>query len=168
MDEADITEKNIRTIYERERAESQGASAPQKAARHIAEFSGTVWFILFHFVVFSAWISFNVLSQSPFDPYPFIFLTMTVSLESIFLSGFVMLSQNALSKQAERRNALDLHINLLAEQENTATIKFLIKMGKKMGMSTADWKELEALTNDVKPEEVLEKIAKVEEEPGSK
>jgi hypothetical protein len=61
----------------------------------------------------------------PFDPFPFPFLTMTVSLEAIFLALFVLASQNRLSRQADKRSHLDLQIDLLAEREMTAVLQLL-------------------------------------------
>jgi uncharacterized membrane protein len=61
----------------------------------------------------------------PFDPFPFPFLTMTVSLEAIFLTLFVLASQNRLGRQADKRAHLDLQIDLLAEREMTAVLQLL-------------------------------------------
>ena len=61
----------------------------------------------------------------PFDPFPFPFLTMTVSLEAIFLALFVLASQNRLARQSDKRAHLDLQIDLLAEREMTAVLQLL-------------------------------------------
>ncbi|MCM5679552.1 DUF1003 domain-containing protein [Schlegelella sp. S2-27] len=75
-------------------------------------------FIWLHAFAFAAWITLNVWPGADHpDPYPFIFLTLMVSLEAIFLSTLVLISQNDDARVAERRNALDLQINLLSEQE---------------------------------------------------
>ena len=63
--------------------------------------------------------------QTPFDPFPFPFLTLLVSLEAIFLSMFVLMSQNRMSRQADKRAHLDLQIDLLAEQELTTILRML-------------------------------------------
>jgi uncharacterized membrane protein len=60
-----------------------------------------------------------------FDPFPFPFLTLLVSLEAIFLSMFVLMSQNRMSRQADKRAHLDLQIDLLAEQELTTILRML-------------------------------------------
>ena len=67
----------------------------------------------------------NLSGWHPVDPFPFSFLTLVVSLEAIFLSIFVLVSQNTLTRQGERRAHLDLQINLLAEQESTKTVALL-------------------------------------------
>ena len=159
-----FTERNIRAIYEREKAELERAPRAHQLAHKVAIFAGTVAFIITHIIAFGGWIGFNLaFPDLKIDPYPFILLTTVVSLESIFLSAFVMLSQNELARLAEQRHNLDLQINLLAEKESTEMIKFLIKVGRKLGMSEADWAELEQLTADTDAEEVLEKIAEIEE-----
>ena len=82
-----------------------------RMADSIAKFCGS-----FIFVWFGAWVILNVLSGIPhFDPFPFTFLTFVVFLEAIFLSTFILISQNHETRLSERRNQLDLQINLLTE-----------------------------------------------------
>jgi uncharacterized membrane protein len=83
--------------------------------------------LLFHLAWFAAWVLVNagVFPRLVFDPFPFSFLTMTVSLEAIFLALFVLASQNRLSRQADKRSHLDLQVNLLAEREMTAVLQLL-------------------------------------------
>jgi uncharacterized membrane protein len=77
--------------------------------------AGRMWFIVVHIGWFAVWILLNwVHSKAAFDRLPFPFLTMIVSLESIFLSLFILMSQNRSSAQADQRNHLDLQINLLS------------------------------------------------------
>jgi uncharacterized membrane protein len=81
-----------------------------------------------HVLWFGGWIAANtgvVPGIAPFDPYPFPLLTMVVSLEAIFLSLFVLASQNRLSRQSDKRAQLDLQIDLLAEREMTAVLRLL-------------------------------------------
>jgi uncharacterized membrane protein len=84
--------------------------------------------LLLHVLWFGVWVTVNsglVGRLHPFDPFPFPFLTMTVSLEAIFLALFVLASQNRLSRQADKRSHLDLQIDLLAEREMTAVLQLL-------------------------------------------
>lgn len=83
------------------------------------------WFIMAHVIWFCAWMPLNskALSLQKFDAYPYPLLTMIVSLEAIFLSLFVLMSQNRSSLQAEQRAHLDLQINLLSETENTKMLQ---------------------------------------------
>jgi uncharacterized membrane protein len=73
----------------------------------------------------------------PFDPFPFPFLTMTVSLEAIFLALFVLASQNRLARQADKRSHLDLQIDLLAEREMTAVLRLLQDIARHFNVSTS-------------------------------
>jgi uncharacterized membrane protein len=93
-------------------------SFQDKAADRITAFSGSMSFIYIHALFFGIWIVFNLMrDKQGFDPYPFNLLTLAVSLEAIFLSTFVMLSQNRQSKQSDLRSELDYEINVKAEKE---------------------------------------------------
>lgn len=94
----------------------------------ISNVASTPAFAVGHVIFFSAWIltQTGVVPLLPvFDPFPFTFLTFVVSLEAIFLSIFVLISQNRMIRQSDRRSHLDLQINLLAEQESTHALKML-------------------------------------------
>ena len=89
-----------------------------KAADKITAFSGSMMFVYLHAIVFAVWIIYNLSAvKNGFDPFPFGLLTLIVSLEAIFLSTFVMLSQNRQSKQADLRAELDYEVNVRAEKE---------------------------------------------------
>ena len=87
-------------------------------ADKITAFSGSMAFVYIHAIVFAIWIVLNLIQDKKgFDPFPFGLLTLIVSLEAIFLSTFVMLSQNRQAKQADLRAELDYEINVKAESE---------------------------------------------------
>lgn len=89
-----------------------------KAADRITAFSGSMAFVYIHAIIFTVWIVENLMvDKKGFDPFPFGLLTLIVSLEAIFLSTFVMLSQNRQAKQADLRSELDYEINVRAEKE---------------------------------------------------
>jgi CRP/FNR family cyclic AMP-dependent transcriptional regulator len=114
----------------------------QKMADWIAEFSGSIAFLAIHMVLFSAWILLNVGSGIPgipmFDPFPFGLLTMAVSLEAIFLSVFVLLSQNRQAAKDRVRSDIEYDVNLKAELEiahlhekmDRLTSEILARLGK--------------------------------------
>ena len=94
----------------------------------IGSFSGSMSFVIFHVLFYTLWILINlrILTFIPaFDPFPFLLLSMIVSLEAIFLSTFVLMKQNRMSKRADSRAHLDLQINLLAEKEMTMVLQML-------------------------------------------
>ena len=99
--------------------------------------AGTGLFAGLHVVWFAGWIAWNtglVASWRPVDPFPFSFLTLVVSLEAIFLTLFVLMSQNNLTRQSERRAHLDLQVNLLAEQESTRTVALLERIAQRLNI----------------------------------
>jgi uncharacterized membrane protein len=103
-----------------------------------------------------------------FDPYPFTFLTLVVSLEAIFLSTFILISQNHETRLSERRNQLDLQINLLTEQENTKMLKILERIADKVGASTQDDPSLQVLEQSTRPEKLVEQIEEATEKTDQK
>jgi CRP/FNR family cyclic AMP-dependent transcriptional regulator len=92
-------------------------TAVQRAADWIAEFSGSIQFLLLHMIWFGVWVGLNTLGPSRFDPFPFGLLTMVVSLEAIFLSVFVLLSQNRQAAKDRIRGDIEYDVNLKAELE---------------------------------------------------
>ena len=99
----------------------------------------------------------SVLGWYQFDPFPFTFLTLVVSLEAIFLSTFILISQNHETQLTERRNHLDLQINLLSEQENTKMLELLRLVAEKVGVPCEDL-EMEVFEEEMKPEKMFEQI----------
>ncbi|HEX8408901.1 MAG TPA: DUF1003 domain-containing protein [Thermoanaerobaculia bacterium] len=92
----------------------------EKIADVIAEFSGSITFLVLNAAWFTAWIVWNTIPFVPhFDPYPFGFLTMMVSLEAIFLSIFVLVSQNRQAAKDRLRADAEYEVNLKAELEIT-------------------------------------------------
>src|SRR5262249_18070188 len=119
-----VVARNVATVAELEADALAHRSTRERWADRIAQMAGTPGSAIVHMGWFGVWILVNVglLPILPvFDPFPFPFLTLVVSLEAIFLSIFVLVSQNLLTRQADRRALLDLQINLLAEQESTRT-----------------------------------------------
>jgi uncharacterized membrane protein len=85
-----------------------------RAADKITSFAGSMLFIYLHILWFTAWIVANVAGWR-FDPFPFGLLTLVVSLEAIFLSTFVMLSQNREATRSDIRAEIDFETNVLSE-----------------------------------------------------
>lgn len=160
-DPIEITHENIEAIYEHEQSEARKETAPERVARVVADWSGTVYFIGGHIFLFAMWITANM-TIADFDPFPFVLLITIVSLESILLSGFLLLSQNQMAKEADRRHKLDLQINLLAERESTALLRLVEKIAEKLDVPKEDRVEAQGLSDDTNPTDVLEQIVDVE------
>ena len=121
-------EENIEAIKRWERAAVHHRSRLEQLSDAITRIAASGPILLVHVVWYGFWIVANVKlipGVVPFDPFPFQLLTMIVSLEAIFLSLFVLASQNRLSHQADKRANLDLQIDLLAEREMTAVLRLL-------------------------------------------
>lgn len=123
--------KRAKKLYE------MHVSWSDRLAMRIAAFTGNMVFVWIHVVIFAAWIAFNIIaSHNAWDPYPFIFLTLLVSLEAIFLSTFVLIAQNREAEKNEIREQLDYEVNVKAEQEiqeikiSIEEILALLKKGK--------------------------------------
>jgi uncharacterized membrane protein len=101
-------------------------------------------FLVVHLVWFTLWILWNtgVMRLKPFDPYPFGFLTMVVSLEAIFLSIFVLMAQQRESAIAELREELGLQVSVRVEQEVTKTLQLVAGLYTRMGHRVSDDPEL--------------------------
>ena len=117
--------RNVAEIAKLETAQVDARNLSQRVAVLVTQAAGTSVFAFVHLIWFAGWIVINSgwarRFVRPFDPFPFNLLTMVVSLEAIFLSIWILISQNEMSRQADRRSHLGLQVNLLAEQESTET-----------------------------------------------
>ena len=128
-------DKNVRAIARLEQAVLHERSRIDRLSEAITNAAATPWFIAVHATMFGGWILANSLVAEPVDPYPFSLLTLAVSLEVIFLTGFVLMSQSRMARQADKRAHLDLQVNLLAEQELTAMLGMLRALCERFGVS---------------------------------
>jgi uncharacterized membrane protein len=167
---ASVVERNIAAIEQHKRDAEEARSFQERVADWITRVSGSLWFVCAHAIWFTAWVLANVglFGIPPFDPFPFGLLTTIVSLEAIFLSTFVLVSQNRQSAIADRRAQLDLQINLLAEYEVTRLLKLQDAIAKRMKVNECDGNELKELEKDVEPEAVLEKLEAEEKDTAIK
>ena len=154
-----IIRRNVERIRSMERWSKRNRTWADRVAELVARFCGHMGFVWVHAALFAAWIGWNTVPSLPrFDPYPFTFLTLCVSLEAIFLSSFILIAQNYEMRLTERRTQLDLQINLLAEQENTKILVLLQAMARKMGALEEDDPEIAALAEAVRPETISQEI----------
>ena len=141
-------------------AEERKKGIQEHTADALTRFSGSMLFVYVHAIWFAIWIALNVgwLGGKPFDPFPFSLLTLIVSLEAIFLSTFVLISQNRAGAIADKRADLDLQINLLAEHEITRLLTLMDAVADHLGVDLAKKPEIEELKKDVGAERVLDEI----------
>lgn len=155
-----IVHNNIRTLLEVRNEHERQKDSSQRLADGITGFVGSMRFVFVHAVLVVLWLVYNsgVFGLPPFDPYPFVGLAMVASVEAIFISTFIMVSQNRLNQLAEKRADLDLQVNLLTEHELTQLIRIVNAMAAKMGIQAKHIVNVEDLMKDVPPEAVLEQL----------
>jgi len=173
-EQSNIVRRNIHAIADLQDKSAQAKSLQERMADRITASSGTMGFVYLHLIWFSVWIILNIgiINFRPltgFDPFPFGLLTMIVSLEAIFLSTFVLITQNRQAKISERRSELDLQVNLLAEQKTAKIIELLDHLiGKLNEMNNSFFlsrdDEVSTLEVSPKPEEMMEDIKDSEAE----
>jgi uncharacterized membrane protein len=162
---AHVVERNIQSLLARQRQEEKGRNFQDKIADAITKFTGSMLFVYLHLFIFGSWIAINLgwLPLPKFDP-SFVVLAMVASVEAIFLSTFVLITQNRMAALADARANLDLQISLLAEHEVTQILKLVAHIAEQVGVDLADVPELVELAQDVHPEAVLDTIETVEKE----
>ncbi len=131
-----VADENIRTVARIQKKAERRRTFAHRVSDKVATVAARESMIVVHFVWFSIWIAANsgFLPVRPFDPYPFSLLTTIVSLEAIFLTLFVLASQNRITEDADRRAQLDLQINLLSEQEMTVVLQMLREVCEHLGL----------------------------------
>ena len=137
---ASALEENVQAIKKWERGILHARSRAEQFSEWIAATAGSGPALVLHVAWFAAWVTMNVglvPGVQPFDPFPFPFLTMTVSLEAIFLALIVLASQNRMARQADKRSHLDLQIDLLAEREMTAVLQLLKDIARHLDIRTS-------------------------------
>jgi uncharacterized membrane protein len=161
----ELTKRNVEVIKQLEDAAKQERTKSDLVAEAVANFCGSMTFVWVHVIWFGGWIVFNSVPGLPHvDAFPFTFLTLVVSLEAIFLSTFILISQNHDTKLSERRNNLDLQINLLSEQENTRMLEMLRVIAEKLGCELPDDQDVRKLSEVIDPERVAKQIEQREED----
>ena len=161
----DILARNIQALLEVREQFDKERSIQDRVADAITAFTGSLPFVFAQAAFIFGWILLNSrMFTRPFDPFPFAILAMVASIEAIFLSTFVLISQNRMAKLADRRADLDLQINLLAEHEVTRLIGLVDAIAKRLGIPLEDKPQVEHLKQEVAPEEVLQKIELAEKE----
>lgn len=148
--------ENIDALTARRARDRAAAPLSDRMADAITAFTGSMTFVAIHATVFGGWIAWNLWGSPKFDP-SFVVLAMIASVEAIFLSTFVLISQNRNAKLADERADLDLHINLLAEHELSRLAALVARIAERLDVPAHDpgFKEIE---ENVSPQAVLDAI----------
>lgn len=163
---SNIIQRNIRKIIQVRLKSAREQSLQDRIANRMTSFSGSMLFFYIHVAWFCLWFLLNTghLGITPFDPYPYGFLTVVVSLEAIFLATFVLISQNILAKEAERLADLGLQTGLLTEHELTRALQMLRVIQNKIGITNDEDSDLADadLEMETKLEDVLSEIERLQ------
>ncbi len=152
-------QENIEAVAQLERGFRNERTPSQRVADRIADLAGSIRFAVFHVLWFALWILINTgafREISPFDPYPFILLSLIVSCEAVLLSTFVLVKQNRMSRAADQRAHLNLQIDLLAEREITKILQMQWLICRRLGIEEV-LQDREA--KDLSTETAVEKLA---------
>jgi uncharacterized membrane protein len=156
---AGVVERNIRALLARREREERRKGFQDRMADRITGFTGSMRFVFLHLALFGGWIVVNV-GWTPLPRFDrsFVVLAMLASVEAIFLSTFVLISQNRMQQAADERADLDLQVSLLSEHEVTHLIQLVTAVAERLGVEQSRDPELEELARDVAPEKVLDEM----------
>jgi uncharacterized membrane protein len=159
-------ERNISALVRRRMQDAQNAGVQDRIADVITRFAGSMVFVYLHLVLFGGWIVIN-LGWLPIPPWDrsMVILAMVASVEAIFISTFVLISQNRMAAADDKRADLNLQISLLAEHETTKLIAMVSAIAERLEVTTAMDDEIRDLKQDVEPETLLDQIERNQPRP---
>lgn len=162
----EVVKRNIRDIVQARRKIERRQTTSERLAALVTRAAGSMWFAYLHALWFCVWIGANMFfGKQALDPFPFVLLTTVVSLEAIFLSLMVLVSQNREAKLEEQRADLDLQIDLLAENEITRILVIVDAMAKKMGLDDLCGAEISDFEKEVRPRDLIRQLEKHQIDP---
>jgi uncharacterized membrane protein len=127
----------------------------------IADFVGTMTFVLGHVFGFVIWAIVNagmIPGIRPFDPYPYTLLTMLVSMEGVLVAVFVLMKQNRMSRRGDQRDHLNLQIDLLSEKEITKILQLQRLVCERLGIDVNDDSEVTELSKSTAVEDLAQEL----------
>jgi uncharacterized membrane protein len=163
-----LTQRNVELIAALEHVEAAKRSWAERVSDLVTRFGGSITFLYLHVGWFGGWLLWNLAPRVPpalrFDPAPFPLLNLLVALEAVVLSTFILMSQRRQDQLADRRNHLDLQINLLSEQENSKMLAMLAALLRQQGLALDD-PEVTALQEATRPEVLVQQLEEALELP---
>lgn len=141
---ADPTAYNVRAIAELEQESLHRRTAAERVSDFFVRLMGSFFFVVLHLIFFGVWFTWNLglaPGVEPFDPFPFGILTLIVSAEGVFLALFILISQNRMTRQADRRAHLDLQVSMLSEQEMTMMLRMQQRLCEHLGVEVESVRE---------------------------
>jgi uncharacterized membrane protein len=155
-----LRRSHIGTMRAIKAAHAEGRRPFERLGDWISRYAGSAGSIVFHLLWFTIWIVVNtgLTPFEAFDPFPFGLLTMVVSLEAIFLSIFVLMTQNRESHIAEVREELTLQVILRMEAEVTKTLQLVAGLFTRLGHTIGEDPELREMLQPLQPQEMEKEI----------
>ena len=164
----ELTQQNVEAIALMEKASNERRTFGEHVADMVAHTVGSWRFIIVQSTILTVWMTLNVIGWVyEWDPFPFILLNLVLSFQAAYASPIIMMSQNRQAKINERRDELDLQINLLSEQENTETLRMLRLICDKLDIDITKTAE-QIFEQETHPKEVIQQIEQTAEKTNGK
>ncbi len=155
----ELTRRNVAIIAEMEKAEAQVRTRWERVADRLAAWVGSWTFLVVQSATLLVWIAFNLAAWiEHWDPYPFVLLNLVLAFQAAYAAPILMMSQNRQAKLSERRNHLDLQINMLAEQETTEILRLLRLLCEHSGLGLHKCNNGRAFEAETKHAEIVRQI----------
>jgi uncharacterized membrane protein len=137
IEDSKQSESHIDSIVRQEEEALERRSSSERLADAVGVFAGSLLFIVLHLGLVIAWLVVNsgeIPGIRPFDPHPFSLLGVIVAVEAVILSSFILMRQNRMMRRGERRDHLNLQVDLLAEKEITKVLQMVHAICGHMGL----------------------------------
>ena len=165
---AGVLDRNIQQLMEYRQQRRKHTGTGDRIAETISDFAGSMVFVYIHAAFYGLWILANlgvIPGVRPWDP-TMVVLAMIASVEAIFVSTFILITQNRMAEAQDERAELNLQISLLAEHEVTKLISLVSDIATKLDVRT-DFSEVDEMKKDVAPRPVMERIEQKSQETGT-
>lgn len=153
---------NISAILKHREEDERNRSTQNRISERITNFAGSLKFIYLHILIYGGWIAANLglVPGVPIVDPTFATLAMIASVEAIFLTTFVLITQNRMAEIDDKRADLHLQISLLAEQEATQLLTLVSAIAERLRVREAANEDIDELATEITPEQVLHRMEK--------
>jgi uncharacterized membrane protein len=153
--------ENIEKVIRVETEAAQPRSRSEALTDAVGRFVGRISFVVAQIVAFVGWVIVNagtIPQVTPFDPFPYPLLSSMTSLEAVLIAAFVLMKQNRMGLIADRRDHLDLQVNLLTERQATQIIQMLARLSTHFGVDQHENAETMELGRPVAVEHLVDEL----------
>ncbi len=157
-----ILEATVREVAALETKERQKERLQDRIVDRITAAMGSLPFLAINVVCYAAWIALNVAGGPPHaDPFPFPLLTICLASEAIILAVFVLMSENAQGRRADRRARLEMQVNILAEREISKLVGMVAEIHQHIGLHRDSSDEVREMQRATHLEDVADAVESV-------